>query len=400
MIVERIIFNVIAFALFIIVFFKMIHKNDTNYTYILALQALGIAIGFIGLVFRVNLPLIINIFTYIISILLPLIIIIFEEKGITLSEIIYMNIAKFYCYKNDKQKAKEILIKMTEKYPNSYYLHKQLAEICEEMQNIDIAIDEYMRASDINKLDFDIQIKTANLLKSTQRKEESARILNEILKIKPDNYEASCLLGDILYEQENFKEAANIYLQALNYNPDKYELYYNLGMIFTRLNDFQSAKEYYEKAAQLNSLLYHAKYDLGQIALLYNELEEAEEYFTQCINDEDLADEVYYYLAYIAMLKGERETAIQYLNTAVEENKELYEKASKELVFKFIINRVKRPTNTTKNKKKKITIKELETIKHLEETCEVVGNLSQNDIKAIRTLKRKEKDRLEKEERE
>lgn len=400
MIVERIIFNVLAFVLFVIIFFKMIHKNDTNYTYILALQALGITIGFIGLIFRINLPIIINIFTYIISILLPLTIIIFEKKGITLSEIIYMNIAKFYQYKGQSEKAKEILIKMVEKYPNSYILHKQLAQICEETQNMDIAIDEYMRAIYINKLDFEIQLKTANLLKGANREQESIRILNEMLKMKPEYYEASCLLGDILYEQENFKEAANIYLQAINYNPDKYELYYNLGMVFTRLNDFQSAKEYYEKAAELNSLLYHAKYDLGQIALLYNELEEAEEYFTQCINDEELADEVYYYLAYIAMLKGERENAIQYLNTAVEENEELYKKASKELVFKFIINKIKKPSNNSVSKKKKITIKELETIKHLEQTCEVVGNLSQNDIKAIRLLKRTEKDREYKEERE
>lgn len=393
MIVERIIFNVIAFALFIIVFFKMIHRNDTNYTYILGIQALGIAIGFIGLVFRVELPILINVITYITSILIPLAILIIEKRGILLSEIIYMNIAKFYHKNGQSEKAKEILMKIIEKYPNSYYLHKQLAKICEDTGKIEIAIDEYIRATDINNFDLDVKLKTANLLKTEERKQEATKILNQILKIKPECYEATCLLGDILYEQENYKEAANIYLQALNYNPEKYELYYNLGMVFTRLNDFQSAKEYYEKAAQLNSLLYNAKYDLGQIALLYNELEEAEQYFTECISDDELADEVYYYLAYIAMLKGNREDAIQYLSTAVEENEELYEKASKELVFKMIINKIKKPTHTVKSKNKKITLKELETIKHLEQTCEVVGNLSQNDIKAIRLLKRKEQDR-------
>lgn len=392
MIVERIIFNIGAFALFLIIFFKMIYKNDTNYIYVLMAQALGIAISFIGLVFRVNLPIIIIIFTYLISILLPLIIIISEKKGIFLSEIIYMNMSKLYESRGENEKAKDILMKALEKYHNSYYLHKQLAQICEKIGNVDIAIDEYIRASDINALDFNLKFKTANLLKGTTRNEEAIRTLNELIKVKPDYYEASCLLGDILYEQENYKEAVNVYLQALNYNPDKYELYYNLGMVYTRLNDFQSAKEYYEKAAELNSLLYNAKYDLGQIALLYNELEEAEEYFTQCISAEDIADEVYYYLAYISMLKGDKEQAILFLNTAVEENEELYQKAYKELVFKMIINKIKKPTHTVKTKKK-ITLKELETIKHLEETCEVVGNLNQNDIKAIRLLKRKQEER-------
>ena len=392
MIIERIIFNVAAFAIFLIIFFKMIHRNDTSYTYVLAIQALGIAISFIGLIFRINLPIIIIIFIYIISILLPLAIIIFERKGIFLSEIICINMAKFYYNRNDSEKAKEILMKMLEKYPNSYYIHRQLAYICEKNGDIDIAIDEYMRASEINILDYNLKLKVANLLNTTTRSKEAVRVLNDLLRAKPDYYEASCLLGDILYGQENYKEAVNVYLQALNYNPDKYELYYNLGMAYTRLNDFQSAKEYYEKAAELNSLLYHAKYDLGQIALLYNELEEAEDYFTECINDEELADEVYYYLAYIAMLKGDKQKAIQYLNIAVEENEEIYIKASKELIFKIIINQIRKPTNTAKNKKK-ITLKELETIKHLEETCAVVGNLSQNDIKAIRLLRKKQEDR-------
>ena len=47
MIVERIIFNVLAFTLFIFMFAKMISKNDTNYIAIIALQALGIAVSFI-----------------------------------------------------------------------------------------------------------------------------------------------------------------------------------------------------------------------------------------------------------------------------------------------------------------------------------------------------------------
>lgn len=393
MIIERLIFNVVAVALFTVIFLKMIHKNDTNYIYILGVEALGILIGFLGLIFRVNLPTIIIIITYIISIIIPLTVIIFEMKGIYLSEIIYMNIARYYAYKDNNAKAKEILMKMIEKYPNSYYLHRELAQICEKIGDIDISIDEYIRVLDINIQDFEIQLKLGNLLNVQGRKQEGEKVLKELLRKKPDYYEASCLLGDILYEEENYKEAANVYLQALNYNPDKYELYYNLGMVYTKLNDFQSAKEYYEKAAELNSLLYHAKYNLGQIALLYNEIEEAEEYFLECINEEDLTDEAYYYLAYIEMLKGDKENAIRYLNTAVEENEELYKRATKELVFKMIINKIKKPTHNENIKKKKLTKKEIRTIKHLEKTCELVGNLSQNDMKAIRKLKTKYEDK-------
>ena len=165
MIIERLIFNIVAFALFTIIFLNMIRKNDTNYIYILAIQALGILMGFIGLVCRINLPIIIILFTYIASIIIPLAIIIFEIKGISFSEIIYLCIAQYYSKKGNNKKAKEILMKMIEKYPNSYYLHRELARISEQTKDIEIAIDEYIRALDINKSDLELQLKLAGLLK-------------------------------------------------------------------------------------------------------------------------------------------------------------------------------------------------------------------------------------------
>ena len=41
---EKIIFNVLAFALFTITVLKLIKKNDTSYIYILALEFVGILI--------------------------------------------------------------------------------------------------------------------------------------------------------------------------------------------------------------------------------------------------------------------------------------------------------------------------------------------------------------------
>ena len=40
MLAEKIIFNVLAFSLFVILFFKMIRRNDVNYVAILCMQAL------------------------------------------------------------------------------------------------------------------------------------------------------------------------------------------------------------------------------------------------------------------------------------------------------------------------------------------------------------------------
>lgn len=391
--VERIVFNVIALGLFLFLFFRMIQRNDTNYIYILVLQALGIAIGFFTLIIGIELSIILLILTYILSIILPIIVILIERKGITLTEVIFLSIFKFYSKLGNDEKAKKSLLKLIEKNPMSYHGHKALAEVYEKENQLQIATEEYIRASNIRPNDDNIQYKIADLFNKTGNQDGAVKILQELLRKKPDWEDATFLLGDIYQEQERFKEAVSLYLDAINYHPENYDLYYNLGMVYTRLNDFQSAKEYYEKAAQLNSLLYHAKYSLGQIALLYNELEEAELYFEACMQDEELEEDAYYYLAYIAMLKGEEERAIQYLNAAVDENPEIYDKIRKELIFRLVFNKVEKPNpnKPAKTKKIKITKKEKETMLHLKHTYELVGNLNNDDIRVMRIIKEKRK---------
>lgn len=390
MIIERIIFNVVAFALFFVIFLKMIYKNDSNYIYITGVQALGIAISFIGLVFRINLPITLLTLTYILSILLPIVIIIIEKNGLLLSEIIAITFAHIYIKMGKQERATKILLDLLEKYSNSYYAHKMLAEIYEKQEKIEVAIDEYRRVIEINKGDYKSYYNLSYLLNKYDNKEEAKIYLKIITSKKPEMYEAVSLLGDILYEQENFKEALNVYLDALQYNMDNYDLYYNIGMIYTRLNDFQSAKEYYEKAAQLNSLLYHAKYDLGQILLLHNEEEEASQYFEECLEDKELEQDAYYYLGYISMLKGDRYLALQYLNMAVQDNYRIYEKAKKEKIFIIISNKINKPNKTVKeNQYRTLTKKEINTMVHLENTYELVGSLNRNDLKAIKIIKDK-----------
>ena len=53
MLIEQLIFIIIAFALFVYMFYQLIKKNDTKYVPILAIEALGIAIDFMQLYFVV-----------------------------------------------------------------------------------------------------------------------------------------------------------------------------------------------------------------------------------------------------------------------------------------------------------------------------------------------------------
>lgn len=329
---EMLLFNLLAFSLFIIIFFKIIRRNDANYTILLILQAIGITISFIEIRLGNGESLVWKSIRYILSVVIPLAIIIIEIKGINFSEILSVALAKFLMMIGDTKTAKKVLVKLVTKYPESYLGHKLLAECYEKEGGMRRAIDEYVTAVDINKKDYKSYYKIAELLRDLGKKDEAIQMLECLVKTKPDCYEGSCLLGELLCEQERFKEAANVYNEALLYKPGDFDLYYNLGIVYTRMSDFQMAKEMYEKAAAINHKLYGANYNLGVIVFIQGDYENAERYFEKSLYD-DFEAMSYYQLAKIYVYKNEKDKAINFLNKAIELDSRLLKLAEKEKAF-------------------------------------------------------------------
>ncbi len=390
---EKIIFNVLAFTLFILIFFKLIRKNDTSYVYLLAIQFIGIAINFIELSIGKSFGAVVKIIMYILSIILPIFCIWLENsKKIDFAELFYIFMAKVSILYGNDDKAKKYLLQLTDKYPNSYKGHKMLAQTYEKSEKYELALEEYQKAYEINPNDQDIYLKIGKLYGKVDRENEAIEIFNSLLRKKPDYYEASMILADILINKQEYKEAVQVYMSALKYRPTDYDLYYHLGMTYTMLNDFAKAKECYEKAAEINSNLYHARYNLGQINLLYGDLEEAEKYFMECIDAEGIDAQAYYYLARIAMIKGETDKAKNYANIAIEEKPDIYNVMLEENIFLPIMDYVNKPKinieNRKKSKKKILTSKEINIDRHLDKTCKLVGKLNNNDIEMIENVKK------------
>ena len=396
--VEKIIFNILAFAIFIIVFSRFIKKNDASYVYILGIEFIGIVINFIELFFDIHLNLFFRVLIYILSIVIPGILLIIEHKTkVDFPEMLNILLAKIAVNSGNTDKAKDYLFKLIDKYPNSYIGHKTLAEVYEKEGKYSVAIDEYIRATDLNNKDIKLNYKIAFLLNKDERSEDAIIVLQDLLKKNPEYYDATNLLGEILYTGERYKEAINVYMNALRYNPGNYDLYYNLGMVYTMVNDFQRAKEFYQKAAEINSLLYNAKLSLGQIALIAGDLDEAEKFFEESLKGKDVESGSYYYLSQVAILKGDKEKALNYMNIAVELDPKIYNKMQKETVFTPIKNEVRKPNKENENiRKSKLRLKERKALNHLANTCSLISSLNNDDITMMKNVKEKEMGRTEK----
>lgn len=394
--IEKILFNLIAFSLFTNIFLlKLIKKNDTTYIIVMIIEAIGIAINFISILFNTWDGLFIKVVMYLLAIIFPIIVIALEKKGINISDNMNILISKIYLILGNSKKAKEQLINLVTKYPNSYKGHKMLGELYEKEGGIRKAVDEYTKVIEINNDAYDIEYKVAYLLTDLKRKDEATQVLNNILSKKPEYIEATNLLGEILCEQQKYKEAVSVYSAALKYNPSNYELYYNLGLVYTLLNDFQSAKEYYDKAAEINHELYNGYYCLGKISLLYRDIELAEEYFAKALMGELEAD-AYYELAKIYMIKNEREKAITFVNKAIELDGKYVNIVKEEPMFLIVKQYINLPINVLEESKKEINLesKELTAIEHLDDVYELTKSLNVNEIK--RNFAEKNKDNQKK----
>ena len=272
--------------------------------------------------------------------------------------------------------AKKYALKIIDMYPQNGDVHKILGRLYEKEGNINVALDEYIRAVELNNSDYEMHYKVAELLQKNERNDDEIIMLQDLLKMKPDYLEASKLLGNILYDEERFKEAVSVYMYALRYNPTDYELYYNLGMTFTRLNDFQKAKEYYKRAAVINSYLFNGQYNLALIAMIQGELDEAQKHLMEALQQEELEPMVYYYLAQIAMMKEEKQKAVDYLNLALELDSKIEKKIKNQPLFVPIQDKIRIPNEPSRKIKITLSKKEIDTNHYLEEMFNLVDSLN------------------------
>lgn len=384
MVAERIFFNILAFLLFIIMFYRMVKKNDTNYIAILVIQATGIAFSFFEILMGKLEWTFLKLVSYIMSIALPIIVIYYENRNVNIIAKTQLLLVKINLLKNNKTQAKKRLENLISKYPNNYFAHKALAEIYETEGGMRKAIDEYVKAIDLQKDDYESYYKIADLLNSLTKKDEAVSMLQNLLKIKPNYTNASELLGQILIENKRYKEAANVYLDAIKYQPENYDLYYNLGIAYIQLNDFNRAKYVYERAAQINHLKYRASFNLGKIAIIYNDLDTAQKYFEQAKSGEEVEAMSNYELAKIQMYKKDREKAIEYLNKAIQLDENYVKKVDDEMIFVPI--RAYINTKPVKNNvnRKKLNNYELSAKEHLDKTVNVVEKINDMDKKEIK----------------
>ena len=377
--IEKIIVTLVSFLLFIYVFlFKMIKKNDTNYLIILGIEAIGILINFIQIIFGILKTGFFNGTVYIFSIIIPVIVFLLEYKHINVSEMMYVCASKICLLFGNAKKAKELLIDLSTKYPNSYFAHKMLAEIYEQEGGMRKSIEEYVKVLDIKRNDYKSYYRISILLRDLGRNKEAIQMLENLLKVKPEHLPASEMLAELLIDAEEYKRAITVINKALKIHEDKEDLIYNLGIAYVKTNEFSLAKKCFEKVVSLNNQHYNAYYRLGQIALLYRDFDMAETYFSNSTYNEKEAKS-YYELTKIYMMKNQKDKAALAVQKAIDADSSFYKIAKEEPILFPIKQFIKKPEKIVETKIQEENKKEKMIEEYLNDTYNLTKILNKQE---------------------
>jgi len=95
-------------------------------------------------------------------------------------------------------------------------------------------------------------VKKSEKLLSKDSPQNAEIILNQLLKINPDNFKAIQLLGMSQYKQDKYEEAKNTFEMALKSDPNNAENHNNIGLCYSELREFNKAIKHAKKSINLN----------------------------------------------------------------------------------------------------------------------------------------------------
>jgi tetratricopeptide (TPR) repeat protein len=139
--------------------------------------------------------------------------------------------------------------------PNHPLALMSLADLYESMKKPELAIKVYQRVPEDSPLKRNAEIQLATNLDATDRTDEAKKILERLLKDRPDDLEGIMALGNILRARKEFAECADVYSKgvATLKNPQKsnWLIFYFRGICNERAKQWPSAEADFKKALEL-----------------------------------------------------------------------------------------------------------------------------------------------------
>jgi formylglycine-generating enzyme required for sulfatase activity/tetratricopeptide (TPR) repeat protein len=116
----------------------------------------------------------------------------------------------------------------------------------------DKALEDYQKCIEIDNKSTSCYFDSISILIKNEKNYSALNLINDLLKIEPDNIRASYKKAIIFYDIGKFNEAITLYTKLIKLEPDYYGGYFARGNSYSALKNYKLAIKDYDVAISLN----------------------------------------------------------------------------------------------------------------------------------------------------
>ncbi len=185
--------------------------------------------------------------------------------------------------------AKDIIISLLNKAPDSIHLLTSLGIIYFNLNNFEKSIECYKKIIELNDKNAEAQYSLGVCYQNLDNNELALKYYKKAIELNPAYLDAHNNLGLLYSSLKNYSEAEKCFNKALKYNPGYFNSIINLGAIKLHEDDFDAALDYFNRALEISinkkndprkSVAYS---NIGFVSLRRKNLKEAIKYFNKGI---------------------------------------------------------------------------------------------------------------------
>lgn len=154
----------------------------------------------------------------------------------------------------------------------------------------------------------------ARLLIVAEQLSRATEILQQLLKVAPEQEQGVVLYAHVLDKQQKTAQALQWLQPLLNKYPDKQEWRFLYGQLLASNEQFDEAIQQFQQLLAKNPQNEEILYILGVLSIQIEQPKAARRYFTDLLKNDEQSDTAYYHLGQVAEMEKQFDEALSWYN--------------------------------------------------------------------------------------
>lgn len=207
----------------------------------------------------------------------------------------YIVLIELYKRQQQLQKALEIAVETTRKFPTEYESHLTLGNFFVSLRAFDKSIQPYLNAINLAPNNTQAYNNIGVAYKELGENEKALFVYKKVLLLNPNDAAVYNNLGNLLRNMGDMNGAIKSLQQSIALNPSYADAYSNVGAVYKESKQYLEAQIYYQKALELSPDHTNANFDMSLLDLSCGKYESGWKRYEHRLKMRELLSKTYVY---------------------------------------------------------------------------------------------------------